>query len=53
MKYKTVYGKSEQEVKEKKKKIELEMGLGLRIESTKTTFGEWLDLWLDTYKKIV
>lgn len=51
MKYKTVYGKSEQEVKEKKKKIELEMGLGLRIESTKTTFGEWLDLWLDTYKK--
>jgi integrase len=51
MKYKTVYGKSEQDVKEKKKKIELEMGLGLKIESKKTTFGEWLDLWLDTYKK--
>lgn len=46
---KSVYGKTQKEVREKMSKIIAEVDEGTYAEPTKLTVGMWLDEWLDTY----
>jgi len=48
---KFVYGRTRQEVAEKVNKLLAETQAGLVLPKGKTTFGEWLDTWLNAYKK--
>jgi integrase len=49
-KKKSIYGKTEAEIKERLKKITAEITLGTHREPCKLKFDEWLDIWLWTYK---
>lgn len=46
---KSIYGKSQKEVREKLTEITGEIDTGTYLEPTKDTVGEWLDTWLKTY----
>lgn len=46
---KSVYGKTQKEVRQKLAKITTEIDEGTYIEPTKMKVGEWLDQWLDEY----
>lgn len=50
-KFRYFYGKRQKDVIAKMDTIKAELNFGTYIEPHKVTFGEWLDLWLDTYKK--
>lgn len=41
----SIYGKSQKEVRQKLQKIALEIDNGLYIKPTKLTVGKWLDMW--------
>lgn len=45
------YGKTRREVAEKLAKAKAEMQQGTFIEPTRLTFGEWLRVWLEEYKR--
>lgn len=47
----TFYGKTWQEVAEKRDRAKNDLRQGTFVEPTKLTVGEWLDTWLDDYKK--
>ncbi|MGB9791495.1 MAG: N-terminal phage integrase SAM-like domain-containing protein [Thermacetogeniaceae bacterium] len=48
----TFYGRTRQEVQEKLTKALYELQTGVFIEPSKVTLGEWLDIWLNNYKKL-
>ena len=50
-KFRYFYGKRQKDVIAKMDKVKAEMNFGIYIEPHKVTFGEWLDTWLDVYKK--
>lgn len=47
----SVYGKTQQEVRQRLTKVTAELDNGTYIAPTKDTVGQWLDMWLDTYVK--
>jgi len=49
---KTVYGKTRKEVQDKLVKLLNEVNMGTYIEPTKITLAQWLQEWLDKYKKV-
>ena len=46
---KSVYGKTQKEVRQKLTEVTAEIDSGTYLEQTKDTVGEWLDTWLRTY----
>ena len=46
---KSVYGKTQKEVRQKLMEVTAEIDSGTYLEQTKDTVGEWLDTWLKTY----
>jgi len=48
---KSVYGKTQKEVRQKLTKATKEMDDGIYIEPTKLTVGAWIDIWLEEYAK--
>lgn len=50
-KQKTIYGKTEKEVKDKLKKIKAEIELDTYQEETKDKLKDWIMKWLNDYKK--
>ena len=46
---KSVYGKTQDEVRKKLKQITAEVDRGIYTEPSKLTVGQWLDTWLDEY----
>lgn len=48
---KSVYGKTQKEVREKLTQITTELDDGTYMEPSKDTLSEWLDTWLETYVK--
>jgi integrase len=50
-KFRYFYGKRQKDAIAKMDTIKAELNFGTYIDPHKVTFGEWLDLWLDTYKK--
>jgi len=48
---KSIYGKTQKDVREKLAQITTELDDGTYLEPTKDTVGEWLDIWLETYVK--
>jgi integrase len=51
-KFQSFYGKTRAEVAEKMTKALHEMNIGTFIDPNKITLSEWLDTWLETYKKM-
>lgn len=51
LKRKSFYGKTRKEVADKIARAQQDVRNGIYIEPTQTTFGEWLDKWLASYKK--
>lgn len=47
----SIYGKTQREVREKLAQITTELDDGTYMEPSKDTAGEWLDTWLETYVK--
>jgi len=50
-KYQSFYGKTRAEASEKMTEALHELNIGAYIEPNKITLGEWLDTWLQVYKK--
>jgi integrase len=50
-KFRYFYGKRQKDVIAKMDKVKAELNFGTYIEPHKVTVKEWLDTWLDTYKK--
>lgn len=48
---KSVYGRTQKEVREKLTQITTELDNGTYMEPSKDTLSEWLDTWLETYVK--
>ena len=48
---KSIYGKTQKEVRERLTKITAELDDGIFIEPSKITLGQWLDTWLKDYTK--
>lgn len=48
-KQKSVYGKTQKEVREQLAEITIELDNGTYLEPAKETLGIWLDTWLETY----
>lgn len=48
---KSVYGKTKEEVVQKLRKIQYQIDSGNYIEPSKITVSDWLNTWLNTYKK--
>lgn len=48
-KQKSIYGKTQKEVREKLSRLVTEVDDGTYLEPVKETVGEWLDIWLATY----
>lgn len=46
---KSVYGKTQKEVRQKLTEVTSQIDTGTYLEATKETVGEWLDTWLKTY----
>ena len=46
---KSIYGKTQKEVREQLAQVTTELDSGTYIEPVKDTVGEWLDTWLETY----
>ena len=46
---KSIYGKTQREVRERLAEITTELDDGAYIEPIKNTVGEWLDTWVGTY----
>lgn len=46
---KSVYGRTQKEVREKLTQITMELDDGTYMEPSKDTLSEWLDTWLETY----
>lgn len=46
---KSIYGKSQKEIRERLTKITAEIDDGIYIDPSKITLGEWLDTWLNEY----
>ena len=46
---KSVYGKTQQEVRKKLTAITSDLDNGVFTEPSKLTFGNWLKIWLDEY----
>jgi integrase len=51
LKRKSFYGKTRKEVIDKMAHVQQEVRSGIYVEPAQTTFGEWLDKWLTSYKK--
>lgn len=51
LKRKSFYGKTRKEVADKIAQALQELKSGTFVEPTQTTFGDWLDKWLTSYKK--
>lgn len=47
----SIYGRTQKEVREKLAQITTELDEGTYMEPSKDTVGEWLDTWLETYVK--
>lgn len=50
-KQKSIYGKTQREVRERLTEITADLDNGIYIEPTKDTVGDWLEAWLETYVK--
>jgi integrase len=50
-KIKAFYGKSKGEIKEKRKEWQKQFDAGIDTELNKMTFANWLEKWLEVYKK--
>ena len=50
-KCKSIYGKTQKEVRQKLTQITAELDEGTHIEPSKTPLSEWLETWLETYVK--
>lgn len=50
-KRKSVYGKTQDEVRKKLNKVLNDIDNGMYVENTNITFGAWLDEWLEVYVK--
>ena len=48
---KSVYGKTQKEVREKLTQITVDLDDGTYMEPAKETVAEWMDIWLETYVK--
>ncbi len=48
----TLYGRTREEVSAKLTKTLYEQQIGAFVEPNKITLGEWLDIWLNNYKKL-
>lgn len=48
-KQKSIYGKTQKEVRERLAEITTELDDGTYMEPTKNTVSEWLEIWLETY----
>ena len=48
-KQKSIYGKTQKEVRERLAEITTELDNGTYLEPAKETLGVWLDTWLETY----
>lgn len=48
----TLYGRTRAEVNEKLTKMLYERHIGAFVEPNKVTLGEWLDIWLNHYKRM-
>jgi len=48
---KSIYGKTQKEVRERLNQTITELDTGTYLEPTKDTVGQWLDTWLETYVK--
>lgn len=48
-KQKSIYGKTQKEVRERLAEITTELDDGTYMEPTKNTVSEWLEVWLETY----
>ena len=48
---KSVYGKTQKEVRQKLTEVTAEIDNGTYMEPTKDTLSEWLDTWVETYVK--
>lgn len=46
---KSIYGKTQKEVRERLSQIIAELDAGTYLEPSKETVGQWLDAWLETY----
>ena len=46
---KSVYGKSQKEVRQKISKVSTELDEGIYLEPSKLTLSDWLDIWLKEY----
>ena len=46
---KSVYGRTQKEVREKLAQITVELDDGTYMEPAKETVAEWMDTWLETY----
>lgn len=49
----SIYGKSQKEVREKLQKVSVDLNEGLYLEPSKMTVSQWLDTWLKEYTKNV
>jgi integrase len=52
-KRKSIYGKTQAEVRKKLNKVTNDIGVGSYIGNHNMTLGQWLDTWLETYAKPV
>lgn len=50
-KVKAIYGKSKGEITEKRKAWQKELEAGIDMDTAKMTFGDWLDRWIEVYKR--
>ena len=48
---KSIYGKTQKEVREKLAQITVDLDDGTYMEPAKETVAEWMDIWLETYVK--
>ena len=46
---KSIYGKTQKEVRQKLSKVNTEIDEGTYFEPTQMTLGQWLDTWLEEY----
>jgi len=46
---KSIYGKTQKEVRQKLTKVQIEIDEGTYLEPSKMTLSEWIDMWLKEY----
>ena len=46
---KSIYGKTQKEVREKLTEVTMEVDTGIYVEPSKMTVEQWIEIWLDEY----